>query len=134
MILALTAGRAGPTVSAHQPDSCYPGAGYKFTAPMTKRSLSVGAEGSPVEFRVATFSKTERALPMFVRVYWSFSSDGAWRVPDKPRLAFAGQRCVYKMYVIRQLNRAEEPLDGDAAEAFLQNVTQEMQKVLFARP
>ncbi|MHB1424366.1 MAG: exosortase-associated EpsI family protein [Gemmataceae bacterium] len=132
--LFLTAGRPGPMVSAHQPDSCYPGAGYQFAEPMTTRSLAVGPTDAPLEFRVATFSKTERALPIFLRVYWSFSASGEWRMPDNPRLAFAGQRRVYKLYVIRQLKRGEEPLDGDAAESFLRDLAPEMQKVIFAPP
>src|SRR5581483_11987115 len=54
VVLFLTAGRAGPMVSAHMPDSCYPGAGYQFAAPMTKRSISTGREGRTHEFRSAT--------------------------------------------------------------------------------
>jgi hypothetical protein len=132
--LFLTAGRAGPIVAAHQPDGCYPGAGYQFATPTTKRSLDLGADNAPLDFRVATFSKTARAFPVFLRVYWSFSADGEWKVPDNPRLAFAGQRRVYKMYAIRQLKRGDEPLEGDAAEKFLRDLAPEMQRVIFAHP
>jgi hypothetical protein len=133
VVLLLTAGRAGPMVAAHMPDSCYPGAGYQFAAPMTLRSIPAESLGRTQEFRSATFSKTERALPIHLRVYWAWSATGEWRVPDYPRLAFAGQRWLYKLYVIRQLAGSSEPVDGDAAEAFLQVLTSEMEKLFFAK-
>jgi hypothetical protein len=129
--LFLTAGRAGPIVSAHMPDSCYPGAGYQFVTPMTKRSIPAGPEGRTHEFRSATFSKTERALPLYVRIYWAWSATGEWRVPEHPRLTFAGQRWLYKLYVIRQLAQSSEPVDGDVAESFLQALTSQMEQVFF---
>jgi hypothetical protein len=129
VMLFLTAGRAGPIVSAHQPDSCYPGAGFSFAAPVTKRAVRAGTRSD--EFRVATFSKTERASPLYVRVYWAFSGSGDWRAPDSPRLAYAGQRRLYKMYVIRQLAKASEPLDDDPAVPFIQAIAPELEKSLF---
>jgi hypothetical protein len=130
----LTGGRAGPIVSAHQPDSCYPGAGYGFASPITKRSFAAGPADRTGEFRVTTFSKTERASPVYLRVYWSFTADGEWRSPDNPRLTFAGRRQVYKLYVIRQLTRSDEPLDGDPAGSFIQALLPAMEKIYFATP
>jgi hypothetical protein len=127
--LFLTAGRAGPIVAAHQPDSCYPGAGFTLASPLTKRTVAIGQRSH--EFRVATFSKTERASPLHVRVYWSFGGSGDWRAPDSPRLAFAGQRRLYKLYVIRQLAKAAEPLDDDPAIPFLRALAPELEKALF---
>lgn len=134
VIVFLTAGRAGPMVSAHLPDSCYPGAGYQFAAPMTKRSISTGSEGGKQEFRTADFSKTERAMPVHVRVHWAWSADRKWSVPDYPKLTFAGKRWLYKLYVIRSLNRSNEPVNGDVAESFLQVLTSEMADVFSTSP
>ncbi len=134
VVLYMTVGRAGPIVAAHEPDSCYPGAGYQFAAPTAKRSLAAGEAEKAQEFRVATFSKTERALPTHVRVFWSWSADGNWRVPDKPRIAFAGQRRLYKVCVIRHLPRPSEPLEDDAAAAFIRVLMPEMEKVFFTAP
>jgi hypothetical protein len=130
--LFLTAGRAGPMVAAHMPDSCYPGAGYQFVTPTTRRTIPAGSEDRTNEFRMATFSKPERALPIHLRIYWAWSATGEWRVPDYPRLTFAGQRWLYKLYVIRPLAQSSEPVDGDAAESFLQALTSQMERVFFA--
>jgi hypothetical protein len=129
----LSAGRAGPIVASHRPESCYPGAGYAFAEPITRRSLSDGSEGPPQEFDVATFSKTERASPIHVRVFWSWSATGHWQIPTSPRLAFAGKRRVCKLYVIRQLVQSKEPLDGDPAQSFLEALIPEMNKSYFAQ-
>jgi hypothetical protein len=130
----LTRGATGPIVASHQPDSCYPGAGYCFAGPMTRRSVPVGPDARAHEFRVATFSKTERATPLHVRVYWSWTADGGWQVPDNPRLAFAGQRRLYKLYVIRQLVHDNDPLEGDPGAQFIQALIPELGKAFFAGP
>ncbi len=128
--LFLTTGRAGPMVAEHRPESCYPGAGFNYAMSPVNRSIPVGPDGRPQEFRVATFSKTERAAPIYLRLFWSWSATGDWQVPENPRLTFAGQRRLYKLYVIRPLTRSTEPLDGDPAVSFIQVLVPELKKVI----
>jgi hypothetical protein len=130
----LAAGRTGPMVESHTPDICYPQTGYQLAAPPTKRSLPAGPGGRTAEFRAATFSKTERASPVHLRVYWSFSAGADWRAPDNPRLAFAGRPRVFKLYVIRPLTQSGEPLDGDSAAAFIEALVPAIEKTCFAAP
>jgi hypothetical protein len=130
--LFLTAGRAGPIGAAHSPDSCYPGAGYACPNPIVRRSVA-GADGAPIgEFKVADYSKTERASPMRVRVFWGWTDAGLWQAPDDARLAFVGKHRLYKMYVIRQLLRDGEPLDEDPAIPFIQALAPELKKSILA--
>jgi hypothetical protein len=126
--LFLTTGRAGPIAAAHAPDSCYPGAGFACPDPVVQRPV-VDADGAPVgEFRVADYSKTERASPLRVRVFWGWTDAGLWQAPADPRMAFVGKRRLYKMYVIRQLLREGEPLEGDPAIPFIQALAPELKK------
>jgi hypothetical protein len=130
--LFLTVGRPGPIVASHTPDSCYPGAGFACDGAVGKRSVAAEGGGRPNQFRVADYSKTERASPLHLRVFWGWSADGAWQAPDYPRLAFAGKKRLYKLYVIRQLPKAGEPADDDPAIPFLRALAPELQKALMA--
>jgi Protein of unknown function (DUF3485) len=127
----LSVGPAGPMVSGHMPESCYPGAGYRLAAPVGKHAFLEGSSSAPQDFRVANFNKTERAEPIHLRVFWAWSADGDWKVPDYPRLAFARQRRVFKLYVIRQAVRDDEPLASDPAARFLQVLVPELKKTFF---
>jgi hypothetical protein len=129
--MVLQAGRPGPMVASHTPDSCYVGAGYSFVVPMARRPVSVEGHATPDQFYVGTLSKTERAMPMHLRLFWSWTATGTWDVPDRPRLAFAKYRRLYKLYVIRQMLRDSEPMDNEPAAAFLQVLVPELQKSLF---
>jgi hypothetical protein len=131
--LYLRVGRPGPIVGQHSPDSCFPGAGYPFVAPQVRRSVLVGPSARAQQFWVATYSNTERAEPVHGRIFWSWSGSGTWETPDYPRLAFAHFRRLYKLYVVRQLLKAEEPLaENDPAIRFLQVLVPELEKTLFA--
>jgi Protein of unknown function (DUF3485) len=133
VIVYLRGGRPGPIVAEHSPDSCYPGAGYEFLAPPARRSILAGPSARPQQFWVANFSKTERAEPVYGRIFWSWSGSGTWETPDYPRLAFAHFRKLYKVYVVRQLLKAAEPLeDNDPAIRFIQVLVPELEKALFA--
>jgi hypothetical protein len=131
VLVYLTGGKPGPIGSAHCPDSCYPGAGYKFAAPIAKKTITTHAGSRSHEFRVATFSKTERATPTHVRVFWAWSSTGDWSTPDQPRVTFAKHRRLYKLYVIRLLVRNTEPLETEPAVGFAQLLIPELEKSLF---
>jgi hypothetical protein len=131
VLVYLSGGKPGPIGSAHCPDSCYPGAGYTFAAPMIKKTISTHSGSRSHDFKVATFSKTERATPMHVRVFWAWSSTGDWSTPNQPRVTFAKDRRLYKLYVIRQLARNNDPLETEPAMGFAQLMIPELEKSLF---
>ena len=120
----------GPQVAAHSPESCYPGAGFKVSWGPEKKQFEIGPNKH--EFLSACFSKTSRADPEHVKVYWSWSGDGLWQTPEKPRVAFAKYRNLYKLYVIRQLTKAPSAADdsNDPAESFIKSFVLEMDKIL----
>ncbi len=124
--VALLCGRPGP-VSVHTPEVCYLGAGFEEVgAPAV-----VDVPGSPGDrLKVRRFQKVGGA-PVYLRVFYGWSATGPWQAPDNPRLTFARHPALYKLYVVRELAKPDEPLDGDPALDFLRGLMPELRGALF---
>lgn len=128
--ILITAGMTGPMLVYHQPTDCYPGIGYELVAPAIRHKVVSPTDSA--EFWVGRFTKSDGPAPSHLRVYWSFSATGDWQVPRSPRLAFARSPCLFKMYVIRVLRKADEALDKDPAQEFIRDFVPELRKTLFS--
>jgi hypothetical protein len=93
--LLLACGRGGP-IAVHTPDVCYRGAGYQLMGGQTKQ-VEQGAE-----FWKIRAGKPETLSPTQLHIYWSWSTSGAWKAPDNPRLAFGGAPALYKLYLVHE--------------------------------
>jgi hypothetical protein len=131
--ILLVCGRPGP-IAVHTPDICYAGAGYEPLGPPVRRTLPIGPSGTPAAFRHAVFAKSNTAVPTYLRILWSWTADGTWDSPDNPRLAFAPHWALYKLYVIRTMDTADEPIEDDPGLTFLQTLLPELKSALFADP
>jgi hypothetical protein len=129
--LFLTCGPTRPMWYGHLPTECYPGAGYKLCGSTYKQMLSLGAEAVPASFQVATFSMADEASTVPLRVFWSWSGDGNWQVPDNPNKTFAHYPYLYKIYIIRRLLKEDEPVDGDPCMEFAKVLLPELKKSMF---
>jgi hypothetical protein len=123
----LACGRAGP-ISVHTPEICYAGAGYARVG--TPKSYE-GSAAWPFHFRVCDFQKTNVATPTFLRVFLSWGFQGEWSAPDNPRLAFAARPHLYKLYVVREMTKASEPIDQDPATQLIKELLPQLRKALF---
>ena len=112
-------GRPGP-VALHPPTLCYQGAGYSvMTAPEDfPVRTPAGRVGSLQTIRMSK----EGPNPEPLRVFWGWSAGGPFATPDNPRRAYAGAGYLYKVYVVRRLGRAEEPLEADPAAGFVREL------------
>jgi hypothetical protein len=118
-------------VSIHTPDVCYRGLGYEpAAAPVRWTAPARGADPSAT-FLSARFYKAEAAGTAPLRILWAWGADGAWQAPEHPRLAFAHQPALYKMYVVRQLAREDEPLEKDPSVRFLEQFLPPLGRALF---
>ena len=66
---------------------------------------------------------------------WSWTTDGRWAAPDYPRLAFAREPALLKLYVVHAApaeGRSEE--DGRAYEEFAARFIKELNARLFDSP
>jgi hypothetical protein len=127
--LLVVCGRAGP-VAVHTPDVCYRNSGYAEVGEATQVAVP-GAEGS--RLLVRRFQK-QSAVPVQLRVWYCWSAGGEWEVPDNPRIHFAREPVLYKLYVSRELPRPDEPLDNDPVKEFLRDLIPQVKPALFAPP
>jgi hypothetical protein len=125
----LLCGRPGP-VSVHRPEVCYGGAGYELAGPMAKHPAPAEAG----EFWACRFQKFRAGVPEHLRVLYAWSATGKWEASESPRTAFARSAALYKLYVIREMARENEPLEEDPSVAFLRALVPALQKALFPAP
>jgi hypothetical protein len=106
------------SVSAHTPDICYPGSGYKTLRSPRKESAEM-AGGKSAEMYVADFEKKTATRHDRARVRWTWASAGGWIAPDYPRWQFATQLMnvpvLYKVYLVTSLpDEGDERPEDDA--------------------
>jgi len=123
----LVCGRPGP-ISVHVPEVCYAGAGFAQASPPKTYE---GPAGSHWQFRVLDFQKTNVATPTRLRVFMSWCHRKDWSVPARPRLTFAAKPYLYKLYVVREMTRANEPLDKDPAGGLIKQLIPQLDEALF---
>lgn len=125
----LVCGRPAP-VSIHTPDVCYGAAGYEVLSP-APFALPAGA-ATPAEFQTALFRKKQAADQTLLRIFWSWSSNGEWMVPEKgPRRAFASCPALFKLYLIREMNSSDDPLETDPCVDLMKQLLPQLQQSLF---
>jgi hypothetical protein len=116
--LFLACGRAG-AVCTHTPDVCYAGSGFEVEKPTRFVLTATSAQAAP-EFWTARFVRERASGKINLRIFWSWHDSQSWKVAENPRLTFAGEKVLYKMYLIREITHPDEPIDGDACVEFMQ--------------
>lgn len=111
--ILLACGRAG-AVCTHTPDVCYAGSGYKVEEPKRFHATAPSAE-----FWTARFVKEREAGKTHLRIFWAWNGAQGWQVADNPRWTFAGEKVLYKLYVIHELAEPNEPAETDAGVEFM---------------
>lgn len=102
----------------HTPDRCYPAAGFEMMGEPQEKVVEIG--NSTAEFFTTTFLKSEPTGTHSERGYWSWSGDGNWIAPKNPKLKFAGQKALYKMYVFAAVpSGAKKPGEDDYSVDFI---------------
>ena len=112
------------SVSAHTPDVCYPGSGYK-TLHATRKETAELPGGRSAEMYVADFEKRTATKQVRARVRWTWGVDATWIAPDYPRWQFATQLArvpvLFKVYIATPLpEEGDERVEDDpTARAFV---------------
>jgi hypothetical protein len=126
----LTRGRPGPMVIRHLPTECYVSSGFELVE-QPKRYFSESPGKVADEFWVATFKKSAEVVPTIVRVYWSWTGTGRWSTPPQPRLTFAHEHVLYKLYVVRPLLHENDELEDSPVHNFIKVFTDSMRESFF---
>ncbi|QDT14193.1 exosortase-associated EpsI family protein [Alienimonas californiensis] len=104
----LLAGPQGP-ISVHPPTVCFRGAGYRQCSPVT--NVPAGGVDGVGDFAAATFEKEIDGRPVRIRTHWAWGAGAGWSAPETPRVAFAGEPFLYKLYVTEFRTDGEEAVD-----------------------
>lgn len=126
--LLLVCGRPGP-ITRHTPDVCYSGAGFEFRG--TPEKLNNPQIAPPGTFWTLTLHKPQATGTAHLRILWSWNATGTWEAADNPRLQFARNRALYKLYLIQELDSAEAPMEGSALAAFTRELMPVLERTLF---
>jgi hypothetical protein len=132
VVLALVCGRAGP-VSIHTPEVCYGASGYRVDPPRKER-LFEAREEEAVVFWTADAVQTRTTETTRIRIFWGWNAGQGWQASDNPRLHFARQPVLYKLYVLRELEGPADRPRPDPCERLLQVLLPALKNELFASP
>ena len=127
----LACGRPGP-VCVHSPDVCYAADGYREVESPKRITLPGDGKELP-EFWTARFLRERADGQTQVRILWAWHAGGAWKVSDAPRVAFASEKVLHKLYVIRELAGPNEPAEAEATSEFMQELLPVLDDRLFAK-
>jgi hypothetical protein len=125
--MSLIYGRHGP-VSIHTPDVCYDASGFRVG-----EISRIKAPGTTAELFTTEVSKKRSDNQTVLRIFWAWNAGGRWQVTDNPRIDYARYPTLYKLYLVRELSAAGEPLDNDPCLELLGVMLPEMQRVLSLR-
>jgi hypothetical protein len=129
VIVLVVCGRAGP-ISVHPPEICYQGAGYGLVEARQKYQVPGDDVTPAADLWTADFTR-QGPDPDPLRVFWAWSTDGQWTAPEDPRFTFAASGVLYKLYLVRRLNKSlKEPLKEDPSLDLLQVLLPELQRCL----
>jgi len=111
VLVILLAGKPA-RMSVHRPEHCYTAAGYDLVA--RPIGIYIRADGEETaEFFTGTFTREEAAGPSQLRIFWSFFARKQWESPVSPRVRFAREQVLYKLYVLRSVAASLGSLDED---------------------
>jgi hypothetical protein len=125
--MILICGRPGP-IALHTPDVCFPGSGFAWD-PKPDRLDLVTKEGMDAHFLAERFRKSGPP-PQSLRVFWSFTNGNGWKVPDNPRVAFGNSGILYKLYLMRDMEKPDENVKDDPTRDLLRVLLPELDKYL----
>jgi hypothetical protein len=118
--ILLACGRSG-AVCTHTPDVCYGSSGFEVEKPKRFQMPSKSGE-MPAEFWTARFVKERTTGKTHLRIFWAWHGADSWKIAEYPRVSFAGEKVLHKLYVIREMIQPDEPLEGDACVEFMQDL------------
>jgi len=127
----LACGRPGP-VSTHTPDVCYVCQGYTEAESPRRYQLGSATAQVPPEFWTARYVKQRNDGVLQLRIYWGWLAGGHWQAAENPRLAFAGERVLHKLYVLREQPAGEVAPEREPCAELIQELLPELGRALAA--
>jgi hypothetical protein len=120
-------------IATHTPDVCYPGAGFTLSQP-SQANYVYGAGKDRAVFQTAVASKLTGTNPIELQIVWSWNNAKGWTAPESPRLSFASDPMLCKLYVTRQAGSANVEPTSDPGADFLSVFLPELDRSVFSVP
>jgi hypothetical protein len=117
----LLCGPPGP-ISVHPPTACYQARGYRLTSEPSR--VAFGKSSPSQEFRVAEFSNPAGFAEDRVGIIWCWTTGSRWSAPENPRLEFAAEAALFKLYITWDRAGDNRPIEDSIPKRFFQSFTQ----------
>lgn len=127
--VAVLVGPAGPT-SVHTPEICYSSREYDMVE--SPHRVSVRGAAKPEEQLWAITFRSHNVAGDELRVYYGWATEGPWLAPDQPRMAFGGERMLYKMQLAGYVVPGPAARKSDPCLNFLRDFLPVADRELFA--
>lgn len=130
--LLVLCGPHGP-IAVHPPTVCFAGAGLYQVAPEKSREMNAGKVRGTFWETVFTI-RTPEGVTEELETFWAWSVAGECQAAENPRVEYAAQPHLYKIYVTHlrpaTTGNASPPPADNPVEAFLQDFLPTFQKAL----
>jgi hypothetical protein len=127
--LLLLCGRPG-AIGSHTPQVCFQGLGLQMQGAPVRQQVPCG--GQTAEFWTALFVRPD-PVPETIRIWWAWGTGGQWQASDAPRLTYASQAAIYKLYVTSTV-RPGAGIEEDSGRKLLEAVLPELAAGLSPSP
>src|SRR5579863_1142930 len=127
LMLQIFCGRPGP-ISLHPPTVCFPSAGLSLEASPTRCQVVTGK--TTAELLRGDFVKQEAGVPLRLRTFWTWHGRRGWQVPTNPRMTYARDPYIFKMYITKSFEGPGPQPAEDGCLDFIREVITELQAVL----
>lgn len=111
-------GPPGP-ISVHPPTACYQARGYRLAAEPER--VTIGTNDSTHEALVAEFSNPAGFAEDRVGIIWCWTADDRWSAPENPRLEFARESALFKLYITWDRAGDGRPIESSIPEEFFRS-------------
>lgn len=127
---------SGRNVTIHTPDQCYVGAGFKMEKTPERREVSLeNAEQANAQFATTTFLRESSTEREHLLILWSYTEDGQWAGPTRPKPVYGYSPALFKVYLVTQLNEGDSKEALESASAtFARDLMPVLSEVLFPEP
>jgi hypothetical protein len=114
LTVLLVCGDPGP-IAAHTPEICFAGAGYRSRGEPNRQGYPSGLRGLPHEFFTADFRHESNPMAETLRVTWGWRASNRWDASASPRMEYAHERLLLKLYIVEHLSGPETGNTNGAA-------------------
>lgn len=120
-------GRHGP-ISVHPPTVCFTGSGWTANESPRQHDVQDNRPGTTDRFWTVDFVKMKLGVTQRLRTYWAWSDGSRWEAPEHPRLRYAGEPFLYKLYLT--VLHADDSNEHDAAAKTIEDFMEDFLPIL----